>query len=441
MEEISAFRRCIMWFCAACFYGYQFILRVSPGVIANDLMGSLMIDACMLGTIVSFYYHGYSIMQVPTGLIIDRLGVGRPLSVACLLCSLGSIIFTFGESATILSIGRGLMGIGSAFGFLSCVKVSSQNFAPQRMALFISLTMVIGTVGGTSGGAPFAKIVSMIGWRETYKLMAVIGIVLSVIILLVFRKEHTQRHAQVAAAARSENIFLGILHILRSSQTWIYGLYGFMMYVPLSGFADLWAAPYIEEALQVDRTTAGGVVSMFYSGLAIGATPWSMYVARVKSYNKGMLWSGIITGLCVVSVIYVVPKIDIFRSIALESTYLLMALAGAASAGQFVAFAGISASNLPHRTATASGVHNMLCMSSGVILMPLIGALLNTVSSPSLEGALPHYTAADFQVALSIIPFSILIAIIAMGFIKESYPADHKSGNHSSGLKPAYAQD
>ncbi len=435
MNEISTFKRCIMWFCAASFYCFQFILRVSPSVIANDLMSTLMIDACMLGTIVSFFYTGYTLMQVPTGLILDRLGVGRPLSIACLLCSLGSIIFTYGDSITALSLGRAMTGVGAAFGFLSCIKVASQNFKPQRMALFVSLTMVLGTIGGTCGGAPFAKLVSMIGWRESYKILAIAGLVLSVFIFAMFRNSHSHDHAATAAAARSENIFLGVMVILRNPQTWIYGLYGFMMYVPLSGFADLWAAPYIAQVFKVDRTTAGGVVSMTYIGLAIGAPLWSSYVARIKSYKKGMLYSAIATGICFTLVIYL-PRLLFLNHIALELTYVLMALGGASSAGQFIAFAGVSELNPSHRTATASGVHNMLCMFSGIIMMPLIGKLLDIVDGGTGSTL---FSTEGFQIALAIVPFSIVFAVIVMAFVKESYPGTVKRQDPVS-MKPLHAK-
>jgi MFS family permease len=425
MEEISALRRYSMWFCAACFYGFQFILRVSPGIIANDLKTTLMIDACVLGTIISFYYTCYSLMQVPTGLILDRFGVRIPLSIACLLCSLGSLIFTYGDSVAVFSLGRALMGMGSAFGFLSCVKVASQNFVAQRLAMFISLTMVVGTTGGMSAGTPFAGLVSCVGWREAYKFMAISGGFISILILFVFHNGSTTHHVQTAAAARSEDVLTAVTTILRNPQTWIYGLYGFMMYVPLSGFVDLWAVPYIQEAFKVERAAAGGVVTMSYIGLASGAPLWSVYAAKVKSYKKAMFGSALCTGTLFGLVIYL-PKFGVDTPSGLNLIYVLMALGGAASAGQFIAFAGVSEINPSHRTATASGVHNMLCMASGVVMMPLIGALLDMVGVMKTAEGVAKYTAPDFQVALSIIPISVLLAVISMYFIKESYPLEDK---------------
>ena len=421
MTETTTWRRNLMWFCAACFYGFQFILRVSPSVIANDLMDSLKVDACALGIMIAWYYTGYALMQIPTGLILDRYGVRWPLSLACILCSVGALMFTYGEGLTALSIGRGCMGVGSAFGFLSCVKVSSQNFTPQKMALFVSLTMVVGTLGGTSGGAPFGKLVSVIGWREAYQMTAFTGIALSLIILIAFHNVRIISHKEAASMARSENVLGAVIDILKNPQTWIYGLYGFMMYVPLSGFADLWATPFVEKTFQVDRTAAGGIVSMFYIGLALGATLWSAFVSKVESYKRAMFWSAILTGLFVCGVIYL-PSLIADKTIAMQVTYFMMAFAGAASAGQFIAFASITALNPSHRTATASGVHNMLCMFSGVVMLPLIGAVLDMVSPNLASDVAERYSSQDFQIALSLIPLSVVIAALCMNFVQETYP-------------------
>ena len=82
-----------IWLCTAFFYLYQFVIRVSPQAIVNDMMCSLGMDACVLGGVISLYYYGYSSMQIPAGLVLDRVGVRRPLFLCCLMCAAGALIF------------------------------------------------------------------------------------------------------------------------------------------------------------------------------------------------------------------------------------------------------------------------------------------------------------------------------------------------------------
>ncbi|MBL0942443.1 MAG: MFS transporter, partial [Alphaproteobacteria bacterium] len=90
-----------IWLCAGSFYFYQFVIRVSTSVITDELMSELSIQACSVGTMASFYYYGYTTMQIPVGLILDRYGVRIPLILAALMCAVGCAIFAIADSLTI----------------------------------------------------------------------------------------------------------------------------------------------------------------------------------------------------------------------------------------------------------------------------------------------------------------------------------------------------
>lgn len=418
-QKHSETRRFFMWFCAACFYFFQFILRTSPSVIANDLMRSLSLDGLALGVLVSYYYYGYSAMQIPSGLLLDRIGPRRPLTVACLLCLSGALIFSLFESVAALSFGRLMMGIGSAFGFISCVKIASQAFLRRRLSMYISLTMLLGTIGATSAGKPFAVLVDIMEWRSVHLILAGLSLVLAVSIWCIVPdgnqfSHHTNENEK---AVTKETVIESISHILGNPQTWLYGAYGFMMYVPLAGFADLWGVPYLVEVYGVDRQTASGANSAIYIGLGLGGPLWSMYVAKVQSYKKGMVMGAYLTTLFV-SLLLFIPNLSFNLCV------ILLFLIGASSTSQFISFAGVTEMNSEHRTGVASGIHNMLCMMSGVIMQPFLGYVLKSLWNGSYVCEVPHYTKQDFQTALLVLPVCVLIAALAIYFVKETYPKD-----------------
>lgn len=408
----------LVWGCAALFYGFQFVLRVSPSVIAHDLMESLTLDACMLGTLTSFYYYGYSTMQIPSGIILDRLGPRRPLVLACLMCTVGSGIFGYAESLPLLSFGRTLMGVGSAFAFLSCVKLASLYFEARILSIIVGLTMTVGTIGATAGGAPFGMLVDSIGWRDSHYVLGTVSLLIALASWLVIREN--QLHNEHKKEREGETLRMSLKSIIYNPQTWIYGLYGFAMYVPLSGFADLWGTPFVMETYKIEKTVAAGATSLFYIGLGFGAPAWSYYSTRVQSYRKGMMYSAIACTIFLTSLLYV--------PVSFAVIHVLLALAGFCAGGQFIAFAGVAALNPIHRTGTASGVHNMLCMLSGVAMQPLLGFFLDLAkqNDPQCLGVLGQYTQAHFLQSLSVIPLFLVIACIATYYMKESFPQNTK---------------
>ena len=64
----------IMWFLAVLFFAYQFILRLSPGLMINDIMQKFDVDASNYGYFASMYYYGYALMQIPIAILLDRYG-------------------------------------------------------------------------------------------------------------------------------------------------------------------------------------------------------------------------------------------------------------------------------------------------------------------------------------------------------------------------------
>ncbi|AIL13413.1 hypothetical protein IM40_07740 [Candidatus Paracaedimonas acanthamoebae] len=422
MQQPNSFLRgFFMWFCAAIFYGFQFILRVSPSVMAQDLMASLAIEACTLGALVSFYYWGYSIMQIPAGLLLDSIGPRKPLSLACILCFLGALLFAGGQHIGLLFFGRFLMGIGSAFGFLTCIRIASTWFPAEKLAIFVGFTLAIGTAGGTSGGLPLALLVQATDWQTTIYILACISLALAIVIWCVIADggpsiNTLDQKVPNKPSLSLKHITILILEIVRNPQTWLFGAYGFLMYIPLSGFADLWGVPYLMQAFNVECEVAAGALSTFYVGVGIGGPLWSWILTFFKSYRRSMIVSAFVTLLFLSIVIYL-PQIPF------TAVYSLFFIAGAASSGQFLAFASVADINDRNRAATASGVHNMLCMFSGILMQPVIGAILDLVWNGERVAGSPYYSLTDYHLALAIVPLSLVLAALCVLFIRETYPA------------------
>src|SRR6476660_5353350 len=107
------------------FYCYNYFLRVSPSVMQNDLMQSLHINAYQFGTLAAFYYYAYTPMQVPVGMIYDRYGVRVVQFFACITAVLGVSIFISADTLWTASVGRLLIGLGTAFAYIGVLKLAS----------------------------------------------------------------------------------------------------------------------------------------------------------------------------------------------------------------------------------------------------------------------------------------------------------------------------
>ena len=126
-----------MWGCVALFYLYQFIIRVSPSVMLDDLMAYFQINATEAGTLSAIALYSYSILQIPSGILADTLGARKVVLGSIVLCIAGVSLFISTPNLLIAQFGRLLIGAGSAAAFLSVSKVSSQWFSPSKRATLL----------------------------------------------------------------------------------------------------------------------------------------------------------------------------------------------------------------------------------------------------------------------------------------------------------------
>ncbi len=421
-RSLSLTRSWFIWGCAALFYGYQFMLRVSPGVMADDLRIAFNVDACALGLLTGCYYYTYSFLQIPVGSLMDLFKPRRMLTMAIVLCSIGTLVFSYADNLYIAAFGRALIGAGSGFGFLSCLKLGTIWFPVQKLPLVVGLTVLLGTFGAVSAGRPMSWLVSEFGWRHALWVIAIVGFGLAVISWLFVRdkapkqleEEIQKAHKDDHTGENSKGVIKTILEVIEKPQSWLIAVYGICMYVPLAGFTDLWGPSFFKEVYKFDNDTAGTVNSALYIGLGLGAPVFPFLCKKLNAY-KAPVFISALGSLVFLSIIFYLPILPTWLLTA------LLVIAGFFLAGQFLAFPMTCALNPLSASATAGGFQNMICMLSGVFFQPIIGYLLDLTWQGGYANGLKSYTTFEYTFSLSSIIISLIIACLIVIPIEEKY--------------------
>src|ERR1700679_840885 len=85
----------MVWIIASVFYAYQYILRVMPNIMLNDIMEQFHIGAATFGQFSGVYYIGYSLMHLPIGILLDRFGPRKVMSGCTLMTVVGLLPLIF----------------------------------------------------------------------------------------------------------------------------------------------------------------------------------------------------------------------------------------------------------------------------------------------------------------------------------------------------------
>jgi sugar phosphate permease len=414
----------------AIYYSYEYFLRISPSVMETELRNQFNLSATGFGLLSSFYYYAYVPMQLPVGVLMDRFGPKRLLTFACLICVIGTFMFAGTTVFSIAATGRFLVGLGSAFAFVGVLKLATIWLPEDKLAMVAGIATALGTIGAMIGDNLLGSMVAWLGWQKTVNFTAIFGIGLVFILWFGIRdQKRYHRQGGTIESFRKNMVDLGI--IARNKQIWINGMYGCLVYLPTTVFAELWGIPYLRHAHGLTENGAHFANSLLFLGFTIGA-PLMGYISDKIHRRKLPMLLGATSAALVMVIIMYLP--------GLSTTLLniLMFLLGLLYSVQSIVFAVGRELSPKEAAGTAIAMTNMIVMIGAMFLQPLVGRLLDW-SLMTRQATLPVqdlpltkmqqlYSVGDYQFALAIVPLGIFIAALLTFFLRETYAhADHES--------------
>lgn len=413
----------------AVFYSYEYLLRITPSVMESALSEHYHLNAGRFGLLSAVYYYAYVPMQIPVGILMDRYGPRRLLTLACLLCAFGTLLFAGSTMLWVAVIGRFLVGFGSAFAFVGVLKLATIWLPEDKLALVSGLAAALGTVGAMIGDNLLGYLMLNIGWQTTIIYTAAFGFVLTTLLWFTIRdkKLHQKRSRQVENFRKS---FIDLALISKNKQIWINGFFGCLVYFPTTVLAEGWGIPYLIHAHGLSQTAADFSSSILFLGFTIGA-PLMGFISDKIHRRKIPMFLGAIGAFLMVSILLYAPNLQLIH------IQVLLFCLGLFYSAQAIVFA-VARENSPKEAAgTAMAMTNMIVMLGGMFIQPLVGWILDLMLRSRLHdiakdltatqlGSL--YSATDYRVALSIVPIGIFIAALLTFFLKETHA--HSAKGH-----------
>ncbi len=395
---------------AALFYCYEFVLRIIPGVLQSELSAAFgHISASTFGQLSALYYFAYSPMQMPVGILMDRFGPRRLLSLACFCCAVGSFMFSYSSSLLIAGSGRFLVGFGSAFAFVGVLSLAVHWLPRRYFSLVAGLMTTLGMLGLIYGEMKITELAESMGLNYVLLTMVGIGFLLTILIFLVVR-DGPGGH-EVKSQALSE-FYRSIFHVLISPQVWLIAFVGACLYTSLSVFGELWGKSYLELAHHLSKLEAAKTISAMFLGWAVGAPLTGYFSDRSGRRVLPLVIGALMSFVCISTILYV-------PGLSYTSLNILMFLYGLFSATEIIIFVMAKENSGAKLSGTVFAAANMIVTLGGVIFQPLVGTLLDKFSNGQLVGQEHVYSVVDYQLALSVLPVSLLLVMVVAFFLKD----------------------
>ena len=408
-----------IWGLGAALYFAGFFHRVAPGVITEELMREFDLGAAGLGSLSAFYFYTYVAMQVPTGILADRLGPRPLLGWGALIASAGALMFALAPSFAVAAAGRALIGASVAVAFVCMLKLAAHWLDARRFALASGMALCVGMIGAVSAGAPLRLGVDAFGWRPVMVIIGVATLVIAVLIAWFVREDPSaygyRSHApKDARPPENEGILQGILSVFRYRNSWLLVLIPGGVVGPLLTFAGLWGVPFLTRHYGMSANEAAVYTSALLLAWAAGGPAFGALADRMQR-RKSVYLAGVIILLAGWLLVIQVPALP--RVVLLG----LLIVIGLASGAMIVSFAFGKESVPPHLAGTSAGLINMGVMVGPMTLQPLVGWLLERSWDGTRVDGTPVYSLTTYQWAFSAMLIWTAAAVVLLAFTRETF--------------------
>jgi len=357
-------------------YVLSFFHRTAPAAIAGELTDAFHTSGVTLGFLAATYFYVYTLMQLPTGVMVDALGTRRIVALGGVVAGVGSIAFGMAETLALAAVGRLLVGLGVSVVFVALIKLIAEWFREREFATVTGASIFLGNIGAVLSGAPLAWAVTVVSWRSIFISVGLLSILLGV---LAWRYVHDRPedvglpsvHELPATMQRSlAPWYVGLLEVVRNPRSWP----GFFVNLGVAGsfltFAGLWGVPYLTQAHGMTRTTASYHTSALLLGFAIGSMAVGFLSDRLGRRKPVLL------ALCGLYCASWLPWLG-GASLPVAVSLLLFLATGFAAAGFTLTWATAKEVNRPASAGMATSLVNTGVFLGVAILQPVVGWILD----------------------------------------------------------------
>jgi MFS family permease len=259
-------RAYLAWATVATAYAIAFLQRVSPQSISLNFMADFGTDAAGVAMLASSYFWGYTLMQIPAGLLVDRYGVKRVVLFSMAASSLGSAAFAVAPNLLDVFAARLIVACGDALVFTALLKLVAQSFTDERFGVMSGISQVSGYVGGVMATTPLAAAVTGFGWRACFVFIACVGVANLAFASLALKPD---------PVARSTKTLSGILaasgKALSQIANWGCAMSFASHFAVVTTLSGVWGIPMVAHFFNLSPSAASTPLLAFMVGNAIGS--------------------------------------------------------------------------------------------------------------------------------------------------------------------------
>ncbi|MGO4394271.1 MFS transporter [Variovorax sp. M-6] len=393
-------------------YAMSYLDRINVGFAKLQMLSDLGFSETIYGLGAGVFFLGYFIFEVPSNLILHRVGARRWIARIMITWGLLSSAMMFVKTPTSFYVLRFLLGVAEAGFFPGIVLYLTYWIPPSRLgkalALFFLAVPAAGVIGGPLSGwllQSFHQVGSLQGWQWMFLIEGLPSVFLGVIVLIVLRDRikdaawlNEQEKNTLARNLERENtrtIGVSVKDAFTLPLVWVMCLIEFCIGLGIYGMG-FWMPTMIREA-GVSGLLNIGLFSAIPYGAAAISMVWIAKLADARGDRKFFLALAALIGAAALylsmsfkdNTVFAIAALTVATAGILTAfaqfwrlpTVLLSGRAAAAGIAIISSVANLSGFASPYlvgwlRDTTGSGAAGMYLTAGSLVLAALVTILL-----------------------------------------------------------------
>lgn len=236
-----------------------------------------------MGVVISAFFIGYSIMQIPGGWLSDHFGSKTVILVALTLWSI--FTFTTGHASTL----AGLLFLRFVFGLCegpyagSCYRAIAEYFPRELRPAFTTGILSSNYIGSALAPVVIVPLILWFGWRGMFQILGIVGLVYVFFYALFVKQTKPQEETKEDKSKKNKYF----LHLLKFSLIWKLILCAFCISCINKGL-DAWMPTYLIAERGINLKAVGYLtpIPFIASFLSTAVCGWVMN----KYFDKKENW-------------------------------------------------------------------------------------------------------------------------------------------------------
>lgn len=386
--------------------------RVEINVIAEQLARSFDATATELGFLYAAFFYIYSPLQIPAGLLADRLGTRRIATIGLVVMNVGVVWFALAETYFGGLLARGLLGLGGSVLYISTLRFCANWFRAEEFATMTGLTVAASGVGGMLAATPLALAVSAFGWRTSLFVLGLGGIALAAVVFLLVRDtpekaglREIEGAPDVGGPASFEQVKANTKRIMREPETWALGTLLFCVLGASFTVLGVWGIPYLVQVYDIGVTRASTYILTANVGLVVGGPAVGWLSDRLERRTE-------LLAACAVVFALAYGLLAAPVRIPLWAAGAALFFATFVTGGVPLSFTVIKERHPNEASATATGTINGMGYFGVAVFPPVMGVVLDAFWTGEVVNGARAYTVTGYRWAFVIVAAAGLVALL-----------------------------